>query len=100
MPAPIGPRHISTTTSPACTRSVPSLLMAAMAAGSVRNTRARPVMRNTPSESTTLLMFEVYRNAFVYTRFGYASAISTALLLVIALAVSIQMRFLRVEFEY
>jgi ABC-type sugar transport system permease subunit len=53
-----------------------------------------------PSESTTLLMFEVYRNAFVYTRFGYASAISTALLLVIALAVSLQMRFLRVEFEY
>jgi ABC-type sugar transport system permease subunit len=53
-----------------------------------------------PSEATTLLMFEVYRNAFVYTRFGYASAISTALLLVIALAVSIQMRFMRVEFEY
>jgi len=53
-----------------------------------------------PSETTTLLMFEVYRNAFVYTRFGYASAISTALLLVIALAVSLQMRFLRVEFEY
>ena len=53
-----------------------------------------------PSEATTLLMFEVYRNAFIYTRFGYASAISTALLLVIALAVSTQMRFLRVEFEY
>jgi multiple sugar transport system permease protein len=53
-----------------------------------------------PSEATTLLMFEVYRNAFVYTRFGYAAAISTALLLVIAVAVGIQMRFLRVEFEY
>jgi multiple sugar transport system permease protein len=53
-----------------------------------------------PSESTTLLMFEVYRNAFVYTRFGYAAAISTALLLVIAVAVTVQMRFLRVEFEY
>lgn len=53
-----------------------------------------------PSEATTLLMFEVYRNAFVYTRFGYAAAISTALLLVIALAVSMQMRFLRVEFDY
>src|SRR5437773_3454044 len=36
-----------------------------------------------PSDATTLLMFEVYRNAFVYTRFGYAAAISTALLLVI-----------------
>lgn len=53
-----------------------------------------------PAEATTLLMFEVYRNAFVYTRFGYAAAISTALLVVIAVAVSIQMRFLRVEFEY
>ncbi len=53
-----------------------------------------------PSDSTTLLMFEVYRNAFVYTRFGYAAAISTLLLLVTVLAVTIQMRFLRVEFEY
>ncbi len=53
-----------------------------------------------PSNATSLLMFEVYRNAFVYTRFGYAAAISTALLLVIALAVSVQMRFLRIEFEY
>lgn len=53
-----------------------------------------------PAEVTTLLMFEVYRNAFVYTRFGYAAAISIALLVVIAVAVSIQMRFLRVEFEY
>ncbi len=53
-----------------------------------------------PSDATTLLMFEVYRNAFVYTRFGYAAAISTALLLVIALTVALQIRFLRVEFEY
>ncbi len=53
-----------------------------------------------PAEATTLLMFEVYRNAFVYTRFGYAAAISTTLLVVIAVAVSIQMRFLRIEFEY
>lgn len=53
-----------------------------------------------PSDTTTLLMFEVYRNAFVYTRFGYAAAISTVLLLVTAAAVAIQMRFLRVEFEY
>ena len=53
-----------------------------------------------PSEATTLLMFEVYRNAFVYTRFGYAAAISTVLLLVIVIAVALQVRFLRVEFEY
>jgi len=53
-----------------------------------------------PAEATTLLMFEVYRNAFVYTRFGYAAAISTTLLAVIGAAVAVQMRFLRVEFEY
>jgi len=53
-----------------------------------------------PSNATSLLMFEVYRNAFVYTRFGYAAAVSTALLFVIAIAVSLQMRFLWVEFEY
>jgi multiple sugar transport system permease protein len=53
-----------------------------------------------PSDATTLLMFEVYRNAFVYTRFGYASAVSTLLLAVVAVAVALQMRFLRVEFEY
>jgi ABC-type sugar transport system permease subunit len=53
-----------------------------------------------PSDATTLLMFEVYRNAFVYTRFGYAAAISTVLLLVIAVIVALQLRFLRVEYEY
>jgi multiple sugar transport system permease protein len=53
-----------------------------------------------PSDATTLLMFEVYRNAFVYTRFGYAAAISTALLLVIGVTVALQIRFLRVEYEY
>ncbi len=53
-----------------------------------------------PSDATTLLMFEVYRNAFVYTRFGYAAAISTVLLVVIAVTAAIQVRFVRVEFEY
>jgi multiple sugar transport system permease protein len=53
-----------------------------------------------PSDATTLLMFEVYRNAFIYTRFGYAAAISTALLLVISVTVALQIRFLRVEYEY
>ena len=53
-----------------------------------------------PSDASTLLMFEVYRNAFVYTRFGYAAAISTLLLAVIALVVALQARFLRVEYEY
>ncbi|HEY7139462.1 MAG TPA: sugar ABC transporter permease [Methylomirabilota bacterium] len=53
-----------------------------------------------PSDATTLLMFEVYRNAFVYTRFGYAAAISSLLLAVIGLFVAVQVRFLRVDYEY
>jgi len=53
-----------------------------------------------PSESTTVLMFEVYRNAFVYLRMGYATALATVLLLLMSVIVAIQMRILRVEFEY
>ena len=45
MPAPSGPRQISTITSPGFTRSGPVLLMAAIAARSVVNTRAGPVLR-------------------------------------------------------
>src|SRR5262249_4217700 len=52
-----------------------------------------------PSDATTVLMFEVYRNAFVYFRLGYASAVST-LLLVIMLAVALlQFRLLHARFE-
>lgn len=53
-----------------------------------------------PSESTTVLMYEVYRNAFVYLRMGYATAIATVLLVMTLIVVAIQMRVLRVEFEY
>ncbi len=53
-----------------------------------------------PSESTTVLMFEVYRTAFVYLRMGYATAIATVLLLMTLVVATIQMRMLRVEFEY
>jgi multiple sugar transport system permease protein len=53
-----------------------------------------------PSDSTTVLMFEVYRNAFVYFRLGYASAVSTVLLLVMLLVVLLQFRLLRARFEY
>jgi ABC-type sugar transport system permease subunit len=45
-------------------------------------------------------MFEVYRNAFVYLRMGYATAIATVLLVMTLVVVAIQMRVLRVEFEY
>ena len=81
----------------------PALLFVAVADTAINFLLFVPVYVMTqggPSDSTTLLMFEVYRNAFVYTRFGYASAISTLLLGVIAIAVALQMRFLRVEFEY
>jgi multiple sugar transport system permease protein len=53
-----------------------------------------------PSEATTVLMFEVYRNAFVYFRLGYASAVSTALLTVMLVVVVVQFRMLRPRFEY
>jgi multiple sugar transport system permease protein len=81
----------------------PALLFVAVADTAINFLLFVPVYVMTqggPSDSTTLLMFEVYRNAFVYTRFGYASAVSTLLLVVIAGAVVLQIRFLRVEFEY
>jgi multiple sugar transport system permease protein len=53
-----------------------------------------------PSESTTVLMFEVYRNAFVYLHMGYATAIATVLLTMTLVVVAVQMRVLPVEFEY
>jgi ABC-type sugar transport system permease subunit len=53
-----------------------------------------------PSDSTTVLMFEAYRNAFVYFRFGYASAISTVLLGVMLVVVVAQLRLFRARFEY
>ncbi len=53
-----------------------------------------------PSDATTVLMFEVYRNAFVYFRLGYASAVSTVLLAVMIVVVLLQFRLLRARFEY
>ena len=53
-----------------------------------------------PSDTTTVLMFEIYRNAFVYFRLGYASAVSTVLLTVMLLVVFVQFRILRPQFEY
>jgi multiple sugar transport system permease protein len=53
-----------------------------------------------PSDSTTVLMFEVYRNAFVYFRLGYASAVSTVLLALMLLVVLLQFRLLRPRVEY
>src|ERR1035441_10023539 len=49
MPAPAGPPHISTTTSPSATLP---LLMAWIAASSVTNTFAGPTCRYTPYSST------------------------------------------------
>ncbi|HEV8677176.1 MAG TPA: sugar ABC transporter permease, partial [Methylomirabilota bacterium] len=53
-----------------------------------------------PSDATTVLMFEIYRNAFVYFRLGYASAVSTVLLAVMLVVVVVQFRLLRARFEY
>ncbi len=53
-----------------------------------------------PSDATTVLMFEIYRNAFVYFRLGYASAVSTLLLVIMLIVVLVQFRLLRARFEY
>jgi multiple sugar transport system permease protein len=53
-----------------------------------------------PSDATTVLMFEIYRNAFVYFRLGYASAVSTVLLAVMLVVVLVQLRLLRARFDY
>ena len=53
-----------------------------------------------PSDATTVLMFEVYRNAFVYFRLGYASAVSMVLLAAMLVVVFLQFRVLRARFEY
>ncbi len=53
-----------------------------------------------PSDATTVLMFEVYRNAFVYFRLGYASAVSTLLLALMLVVVVVQFRVLRPRVEY
>jgi multiple sugar transport system permease protein len=53
-----------------------------------------------PSDSTTVLMFEVYRNAFVYFRLGYASAVSTLLLVIMLVVAFVQFRVLRPRVEY
>jgi ABC-type sugar transport system permease subunit len=53
-----------------------------------------------PSDATTLLMFEVYRNAFVYFRLGYASALSMVLLGVMLVVALVQFRLLRARFDY
>jgi multiple sugar transport system permease protein len=45
-------------------------------------------------------MFEVYRNAFVYFRLGYASAVSTLLLAMMLVVVVVQFRLLRPRVEY
>lgn len=53
-----------------------------------------------PSGVTKVLMYEAYTSAFVYADFGRATAISTILIGVILLIALLQLRSLRVEFEY
>src|SRR5262249_15812221 len=53
-----------------------------------------------PSEATTVLMFEVYRSAFVYLRMGYATAIAVVLVAIMLAVVAVQLRVFRVQVEY
>ena len=45
-----------------------------------------------PAGSTTVLVFEIYRNGFSQFRFGYAAAESVALLLIVLLVTLVQQR--------
>jgi multiple sugar transport system permease protein len=53
-----------------------------------------------PLDSTTVIMLEIYRNAFTYFRLGYASAMSAVLVTAMLLVVFVQFRMLRPQFEY
>lgn len=53
-----------------------------------------------PQDSTTLLAFYAYKNAFVYNDLGYASTISVVLLVLVAVIVALQFRLLRASHEY
>ena len=53
-----------------------------------------------PRDSTMLLAFYAYKNAFVYNDLGYASTIAVVLLVLVAVVVGLQFRLLRASYEY
>jgi ABC-type sugar transport system permease subunit len=58
------------------------------------------VPRGGPLDSTTTVVYEIYKNATTYQRLGYASAMSVVLFLVVAVltAINIELRGERVEY--
>lgn len=53
-----------------------------------------------PYGTTTTIIYELYQNAFVYTDFGYASAMGTVLFVVIGIISYFQFRFTTAKIEY
>ena len=53
-----------------------------------------------PENTTTVLMFDIYRNGFIYNRMGYASAVATVLLMLSVSVAVIQKIFLHREVKY
>jgi len=53
-----------------------------------------------PAESTTVIVFYIFRTAFRYFQMGYASAMSVILLLIVLALTLVQFRLLRTTVEY
>jgi multiple sugar transport system permease protein len=53
-----------------------------------------------PSNSSTVLMYYTYKNAFIFSKMGYATALSCVLLAITLIVVIVQMRLFRSDFEY
>lgn len=53
-----------------------------------------------PLESTTVIVFHIFRNAFRYFDIGYAAAMSTVLFLIVLVITWAQFRLLRSDVEY
>ena len=53
-----------------------------------------------PADSTTVIVFYIFRSAFRYFQMGYASAMSVVLLLIVIAFTLVQFRLLRTTVEY
>jgi multiple sugar transport system permease protein len=53
-----------------------------------------------PAESTTVIVFYIFRSAFRYFQMGYASAMSFILLGIVLILTLVQFRLLRTSVEY
>ncbi len=53
-----------------------------------------------PQDSTLMAVYYLYREAFIFLRLGYASALAIAVMAILAVIAALQARVLRARFEY